>query len=120
MALEINAALSSTIIDTNNARMIRQGENSKVDRLIEEMQSGQVGVLMTAGVNPVYSLPNAEEFTEAMQNVDATVAFSMKLDETATQAKYVASTPHYLESWGDVQLTKNTFSLVQPTIQPLF
>lgn len=120
MALEINAALSSTIIDTDNARMIRQGENSKVDKLIDEMQSGQVGVLMTAGVNPLYSLPNADAFSEAMENVDATIAFSMKMDETAKQAKYVAATPHFLESWGDVQLTKNTFSLVQPTIQPLF
>src|SRR5690606_20728818 len=33
---------------------------------------------------------------------------------------FVGPTPHYLESWGDVQFTKNRFSLMQPTIRPLF
>ncbi|QSS96161.1 TAT-variant-translocated molybdopterin oxidoreductase [Psychroflexus sp. ALD_RP9] len=120
MALEINASLQTELIDYSNPRMIRQGENSKINTLIKDMKSGKVGSLMIAGVNPLYSLPNADEFESAMSKVNSTVAFSMKLDETAKAAKYVAATPHYLESWGDVQLTKNTFSLVQPTIQPLF
>ena len=28
--------------------------------------------------------------------------------------------PHYLESWGDVEIKKGHYSLIQPTIQPLF
>ena len=120
MALEINAKLQTELIDYTNPRMIRQGENSKINTLIADMKAGKVGSLMIAGVNPLYSLPNADEFESAMSKVNSTVAFSMKLDETAKVAKYVAATPHYLESWGDVQLAKNTFSLVQPTIQPLF
>ncbi|HET8809129.1 MAG TPA: 4Fe-4S dicluster domain-containing protein, partial [Flavobacteriaceae bacterium] len=73
-----------------------------------------------AGVNPAYSLPNSSEFKEGLKKVKLSVAFSMKEDETAKLCKYIAATPHYLESWGDVQLTKSHYSLMQPTIRPLF
>ena len=32
----------------------------------------------------------------------------------------LAAAPHYLESWGDVQMTKGHNGLMQPTIRPLF
>jgi molybdopterin-containing oxidoreductase family iron-sulfur binding subunit len=120
MALEINEKLSSKVFNTENPRLIRQGKNSKVQTLISEMKAGNVGALMIAGANPAYSLPNADEFVSALENVETTVSFSMKKDKTAKLCKYVAATPHYLESWGDVRFTKNDFSLVQPTIKPLF
>ena len=44
----------------------------------------------------------------------------MRADETASKARFVAATPHYLESWGDAELKKGHFSLIQPTIRPLF
>jgi molybdopterin-containing oxidoreductase family iron-sulfur binding subunit len=44
----------------------------------------------------------------------------MHEDETASAASYALATPHYLESWGDVQLTRSNHGLVQPTIKPLF
>ncbi|NEV94552.1 TAT-variant-translocated molybdopterin oxidoreductase [Psychroflexus sp. YR1-1] len=120
MALEINEKLSSKVMDTGNPRLIRQGQNSKIQTLISDMNAGNVGALMIAGANPAYALPNADEFTAALANVDTTVSFSMKKDETAKLCKYIAATPHYLESWGDVRFAKKDFSLMQPTIKPLF
>jgi hypothetical protein len=32
----------------------------------------------------------------------------MKVDETSTQCQYIAATPHYLESWGDVEMKNRT------------
>jgi len=52
--------------------------------------------------------------------MDFTVSFSMNYNETAKLSKWVAATPHYLESWGDVEIKSGNFSLVQPTIKPLF
>lgn len=120
MALEINEKLGTAVYDLDNPRLIRQGKNSKINTLISEMKAGNVGALMIAGVNPAYSLPNANEFISALENVDTTVSFSMKKDETAKLCKFIAATPHYLESWGDVRFTKKDFSLIQPTIKPLF
>ncbi len=120
LVLEINETLGSSLMDTENGKMTRQGNAKAVQQLVKDMNAGSVGALLVAGVNPAYSLPNANEFVEGMKNVGLSVAFSMKEDETAKLCDYVAATPHYLESWGDVQFTKNTFGLMQPTIRPLF
>ena len=120
LALEINETLGSRIIDTDNPRLTRQGNAKEVQKLVEDMNSGSVGALLVAGVNPAYSLPNSLEFVEGLKKVDVSLAFSLKEDETAKLCKYIAATPHYLESWGDVQFTPGKFSLIQPTIRPLF
>ena len=44
----------------------------------------------------------------------------MKIDETSSLSNYIAAAPHYLESWGDVELKKGHYALTQPTIRPLF
>ncbi|MCY2685784.1 TAT-variant-translocated molybdopterin oxidoreductase [Salinimicrobium sp. TH3] len=120
LALSINEALGSTVMNTATPRMLRQGSTAAVRQLVADMQAGQVGAILIAGVNPVYSLPFADEFVEGLAKVDLKVTFSMKNDETALLSNYVAATPHYLESWGDVEFTTQKFGLMQPTIRPLF
>ncbi|WP_372917955.1 TAT-variant-translocated molybdopterin oxidoreductase [Salegentibacter sp.] len=120
LVLAINEALGSEVMDTANPRMTRQGNAQAVKELVGDMNNGNVGALLMAGVNPAYSFPNATEFVEALGKVQVTVSFSLKPDETAVLSKYVAATPHYLESWGDIQYTEQDFSLMQPTIKPLF
>ncbi|PZD78775.1 TAT-variant-translocated molybdopterin oxidoreductase [Mesonia sp. K7] len=116
--LSINSG--SEVMDTDNAILTRQGSAAQVNQLVAEMNAGSVGALMIAGVNPAYSLPNAEDFVKGLKKVGLVVDFAMKMDETAKLSEFVAATPHYLESWGDVQLTTKNFSLMQPTIKPLF
>ena len=118
MALNFNA--NSEALDANRPLLTRQGSNSEVMNVVNGVISGTIKGLITVGVDPVYSLPNSAEFTEAYQKLEMSLAFGMKQDATASLAKMVAATPHYLESWGDAQIKKGTFSLVQPTIRPLF
>jgi len=120
LAFGINEALNSKIFIPSKPRLIREGNNEQVLQLVKDMNAGKIGALLIAGVNPAYSLPNAQEFIEGLEKVDLSIAFSMKADETAEKCKYIATTPHYLESWGDVQFTDTDYSLVQPTIQTLF
>ncbi|CAL65149.1 TAT-variant-translocated molybdopterin oxidoreductase [Christiangramia forsetii] len=119
-ALEINEALGSSVMDTANARMIRQGNASEVAQLVEDMNNGSIGALLIAGLNPAHTLPNRKEFIEGLKQVDTVVDFTTRTDETSKLSKYVAATPHYLESWGDIQFSEKSFSLMQPTIRPLF
>jgi molybdopterin-containing oxidoreductase family iron-sulfur binding subunit len=65
-------------------------------------------------------LPDSKKFNDALKSIDFTVSFSMNNNETAKLSKWVAATPHYLESWGDVEIKSGNYSLVQPTIKPLF
>ena len=120
LILEINEMLSSAAFDAKAPRLTRQGNTEAVSALIDDMKSGKVGVLIMYGVNPLYTLPNANDFSEGLKNVDVSVTFSMKEDETSTVTKYIAAAPHYLESWGDAEIKKGHYSLMQPTIRPLF
>ena len=120
VVLAINDHLRSEVIDTAQPKLIRQGSNEAVNQLIDEMQKGKVKGLITAGVNPCFTLPNAESFTAALSKLELSVAFSLKEDETASASKFVAASPHYLESWGDYQFKKGHYALAQPTIRPLF
>ncbi len=120
VALKINEALSSKVFDKTSPIKTRQGSDKVISALVSDMKSGKVGGIIMSGVNPAYTLPNASEFVEALKKVDLSVTFSMKEDETALASKYLAAAPHNLESWGDVELTKGHFGLMQPTIRPLF
>ncbi len=120
VVLAINKAIHSKAFNESTPRTIRQGNAKAVAQLVKDMNAGRVGGLLIAGVNPVYSLPNGEEFKNGLKKVDLSVAFSMHDDATAGLCNYIAATPYYLESWGDVELKKGSYSLMQPTIRPLF
>ena len=84
------------------------------------MINGKVGAIIMSGVNPVYTLSNSNSFIEGLKNTGLSVLFSMKNDETAQHVSYLAASPHYLESWGDAEMTKGEYSITQPTIRPIF
>ena len=120
VVLAINEYLGSDAMDTAQPKFIRQGSNKAVNQLIDDMQKGKVKGLISAGVNPSFTLPNSEIFNTAYSKLEFSLAFALKEDETATAAQFVAATPHYLESWGDYQFKKGHYALAQPTIRPLF
>ncbi|MFV9552354.1 TAT-variant-translocated molybdopterin oxidoreductase [Algibacter sp. PT7-4] len=120
VALEINEALGSKAFDKLTPIKTRQGSDTAVARLVGDMKAGRIGALIMSGVNPMYTLPNASDFAEGLKKVELSVAFSMKVDETSSQTQYIAAAPHYLESWGDVEIKKGHYALTQPTIRPLF
>ena len=120
VVLEINEALGSKAFDKTTPIKTRQGSDKAVAALVADMKAGSVGAIIMSGVNPIYSLPNASEFAEGLKKVELSVAFSMKEDETSSEAQYIAAVPHYLESWGDVEIKKGHYGLIQPTIRPLF
>ena len=120
LVLAINQALASEAFSTVASRQIRKGSDAKVAQLVADMNAGKVHTLIMSGVNPVYTLANSKEFVSGLKNVKLSVAFSLREDETASITNIAVPAPHYLESWNDLMLTKGTYSLVQPTIRPLF
>jgi molybdopterin-containing oxidoreductase family iron-sulfur binding subunit len=118
----INAALTNygNTIDLNNALLTKQGNDKEVAELVKEMNAGSVKALFIYGVNPVYSLPNGNEFETGLSKVKLSVSFADREDETASLVNYILPDNHYLESWNDYQPSTNLFALAQPTISPLF
>jgi molybdopterin-containing oxidoreductase family iron-sulfur binding subunit len=118
--IALQANTNSIVMDASAPRMTRKGSVREVAAVMQGVLSGSVKGLITVGVDPVYSFPNSTKFAKAYKNLEMSLAFAMKKDATASLAQMVAATPHYLESWGDAQIKKGTFSLTQPTIRPLF
>jgi len=120
IAMAINIALQSNVMDASTTNNIRQGNDTDVAQLVADMKSGKVKGLITHNVNPVYSLASGNKFTEQISKLKLSVALSEQFDETASSTEFALPMSHFLESWGDVSVTSGVYSLVQPTIQPLF
>lgn len=115
-----NYGINKTI-DFTNYSLQRQGRDPNIQRLIREMNNGQVDALFFMdGANPAWDLPNSDRFRAGMQKVALKVSFSIVPNETLLLCDYAAPTHHFLESWGDAEPKNRQFSLIQPTIAPLF
>jgi len=120
LALAINEKLASKAFDPSTPVKTRQGDDKAVAKLIDDMKVGTIGAVIMCGVNPLYSLPNASDFSEGLEKTELTIAFSMKENETTSNVDYLAAESHYLESWGDLEIKKGHYGLMQPAIRTLF
>jgi Fe-S-cluster-containing dehydrogenase component len=109
----------SSTINMGVAAYNRQGSDSKFNELIAELNSGKIDVLILSGANPVYANGGAT-IASAISKAKTKIALSIANDETTALCDYIATVPHYLESWGDAQVSDECVSLIQPTIAPLF
>lgn len=108
-------------IDFAHASLQRQGIDGSILELISEMNAGSIDALfLLDGANPAWDIPRAANFVSAAKKVALKVSFSIVPNESTAICDYVTPTNHFLESWGDAQPKKGYFSLIQPTIAPLF
>jgi molybdopterin-containing oxidoreductase family iron-sulfur binding subunit len=118
----INEAIGAngTTINWAAPSQTRQGVDSEFAKLVDDMNAGSVGGLLIWDANPAYDYADAEKFKAAVKKVKVTVSFNEKMDETTELCKYVLPANNYLESWGDAEPKAGYYSLMQPTISPLF
>ena len=87
--------------------------------LIRDMKKGEVETLLIDRANPIYELPQASGFQDALKKVKNVIVIAFHKDETAQQAHYILPVSHFMESWGD-SYAYGTYSIVQPVIRSLF
>ncbi|KLT66218.1 TAT-variant-translocated molybdopterin oxidoreductase [Pedobacter sp. BMA] len=118
----INAAIGSygATIDLDNPCYLYAGNDAEFNGLVAEMSRGEVGAVLFLNSNPVYDFMNSKAFTEALAKVPAKISFADRADETATLCDAIAINHNYLESWGDANAYEGYYSIVQPTINPVF
>ncbi len=102
------------------ASLQRCGDDAAMAELVEDMQRGDVGMLMLYGVNPGYDYVQADRFLEGLGRVALSISFNDRCDETSSQVDANCPDHHFLEAWGDAEPVELHFSLAQPTIAPLF
>ncbi len=102
----------------------RSASAQEMSDFIGQMQSGAIKVLFVHGANPVFELPQAFGFEEALSKVGTVISFATFPDETAVQADYVFPEHHGLESWGYQRVstgtTQSVLSGAQPVVLPFY
>jgi anaerobic selenocysteine-containing dehydrogenase len=97
---------------------------SAVQSLIAKMKAGAVDILLIHGANPVFELPPAAGFAEALAQVPFVVSFYPFVNETAVQSDLILPDHTYLESWGYQIVSPGTdrpaVSSQQPVVRPLY
>ncbi len=118
----INAMLTNydETIDFAEANLMRQGDDSEVQNLINEMNNKAVNAVFILNANPVFELHNGDKFAAGLKSTSLAVSFNQTIDETTSVCQYSAPANHFLESWGDANPKDGHYSLIQPTIAPLF
>jgi MoCo/4Fe-4S cofactor protein with predicted Tat translocation signal len=118
----INSMLGNygTTILTDRPVYYRQGNDEAMAKFISDVEGGAISAVIFLNSNPVYDHPMGEKLGAALKNVKLTVATNTTEDETSSASTYKAPDHHYLESWNDFEPKRNSFSLSQPAITPIF
>jgi MoCo/4Fe-4S cofactor protein with predicted Tat translocation signal len=118
----INEALQSngSTIDWSVTNNSKAGVDADFAKLVDDMNAGSVGAILIHGANPAYTWYDSEKFKAGLKKTRVSVSFNPKRDETTLLCKYVVPDSHFLESWGDAEPKSGYYSLIQPTIYPLF
>ena len=118
----INAMLGNygATINPNAPVHYRQGNDQDMANFAKDLNGGRIGAVIFFNCNPVYDSAEGNAIEAGLAKAQLTVSTSDRMDETSSAVEYVAPDHHYLEQWNDVELREGHFSLVQPTISPLF
>ncbi len=118
----INEAIGAngTTINWGATTNTRKGIDGDMVKLVADINAGTVGGVMVYDCNPSYSYADAKGFNAAMAKLPLSVSFNTTMNETAEQCKFILPAHHWLESWGDTEVTTGYISIIQPLINPLF
>ena len=88
--------------------------------LCDDMNAGEVDVLVMLGGNPLYDAPADLNFGAAFERVPLRVHWGLHEDETSQRCHWHLPAAHYLEAWSDARGHDGTVGIVQPLIAPLY
>ncbi|GAA4316084.1 TAT-variant-translocated molybdopterin oxidoreductase [Nibribacter koreensis] len=119
-AINNTLGANGATINTSAPSYVRQGDDARMLRLINDMNAGSVGAVIFYGANPAYDHPLSQQVIAGIKKVGLKISFADRADETAMLADYICPDSHYLESWNDFEPKRGFLSLAQPAISPIF
>ena len=93
----------------------------EIEALVKAMAGGEIDVLVIAGNNnPLFSMPVAQKFKDAIAKVGFVAWMGTVPDETAAAAHLRIPIDHSLETWHDTQPRAGVRGLGQPVMVRVF
>lgn len=96
------------------------GSYSQMEKIIDDLNKGQIQNVIFYGTNPVYSYAKSSKLIKALNKAKLVVSTGDRLDETSIYAHYIVPDSHPLEKWADWEFKKGVFTVQQPAIRPLY
>ena len=93
---------------------------AEIQTLAQELNAGQVDLLLILGGNPVYSAPPQLNLRGAIQLAKVRVRLAQYDDETSEVCQWQIPEAHAYEHWSDAPAADGTVSIIQPLISPLY
>ena len=122
LALAINLALGN--IGEGKPIVALQTEATSKGTLADlkkDIDSGAVDTLViTTPANPIYDAPADLDFPATLAKLKTSIHLGERTDATAHAATWHVPGAHYLESWTDTRSARGAYTVVQPTILPLY
>ena len=107
----MNAALGNvgkTVVYTDPVEARAENQIQSITELAQDLDSGQIDLLLILGGNPVYNAPADLNFAERIRQAKLRVHLSLYKDETSELCQWHIPQAHYLESWGDTRAYDGT------------
>jgi MoCo/4Fe-4S cofactor protein with predicted Tat translocation signal len=123
LAHAMNVALGNvgkTVVYTEPLEASPVNEIASLRELVNDLNSGQVELLLILGANPLYDAPADFDFGTALGKAKLRVHSGLYNDETAEYCHWHVPAAHYLEAWSDARAYDGTIGMVQPLIAPLY
>jgi molybdopterin-containing oxidoreductase family iron-sulfur binding subunit len=117
---ELNKILGNegTTVNLDNPVLTYKGSDKKMNDFVKNISSYDAVIFYEC--NPVYNHPKGVEIKKGLSKIKCSIGVSDRFDETNKLVKYHAPCTHSFEHWGDAQPMKNSYSIIQPTITPIF
>ena len=110
----------NSTLTLDNPLLNHQANDEDMNQLITDLASRQVKGLICYHTNPVFNHPEGDKIKKAIESLPFSLSIHETPNETSSLMKFIAPDNHYLESWNDAEIKKDSFSLMQPAIHPLF
>jgi Fe-S-cluster-containing dehydrogenase component len=97
----------------------------EIAKLVADMTAGRVAAALFWDVNPAYDIPQSDDgdanaFRAALTKVPLRVRLGALPDETTDLCNLALPTNHWLESWNDLETSRDALTLQQPVVAPLY
>ncbi|WP_185872801.1 4Fe-4S dicluster domain-containing protein [Blattabacterium cuenoti] len=113
----INYKINSKALQKKKFILSKESNDKKFKQFINDVNEKKVGLLLIHNTNPFYSFPF---FNTIKKNIPISIYFTMTNNDTSQNMDILLPIPHWLESWGDSHPITDYYTLMQPTIHPIF
>ncbi len=96
------------------------GTLNDLEKLSDRFAAGKIGLAMIAAADPLQASAPGAKLRKVFGKASLSVGIAELMNETVKQCDLVLPLSHSLESWGDASPRRDTKTVIQPALKPLY